>query len=136
MTSMYNPAHPGLVLRDYLGELSITTVAERLGVTRAALSRILNGWLYCLVPRSERRPKCGPSCRLATICFRHNGNHTERLSHSPNWHEQPDAQSSHPHRPRGGFFIPGGCLMFPGAAAKHRSFMWFQYFPFCLTSCG
>jgi antitoxin HigA-1 len=42
MTSMYNPAHPGLVLRDYLGELSITTVAERLGVTRAALSRILN----------------------------------------------------------------------------------------------
>lgn len=43
MTSMYNPAHPGLVLRDYLGELSITTVAERLGVTRAALSRILNG---------------------------------------------------------------------------------------------
>lgn len=43
MTSMHDPAHPGLVLRDYLGELSITTVAERLGVTRAALSRILNG---------------------------------------------------------------------------------------------
>jgi plasmid maintenance system antidote protein VapI len=45
MTSMHNPAHPGLVLRDYLGDLSITTVAERLGVTRAALSRILNGHL-------------------------------------------------------------------------------------------
>jgi addiction module HigA family antidote len=43
MTSMHNPVHPGLVLRDYLGDLSITTVAERLGVTRAALSRILNG---------------------------------------------------------------------------------------------
>ncbi|MEX3954898.1 addiction module HigA family antidote [Trinickia symbiotica] len=43
MTSMHNPAHPGLVLREYLGDLSVTTVAERLGVTRAALSRILNG---------------------------------------------------------------------------------------------
>ena len=39
MTSMHNPAHPGLVLRDYLGELSITTVAERLGVTRAEIGR-------------------------------------------------------------------------------------------------
>jgi hypothetical protein len=26
--------------------------------------------------------------------------------------------------------------MFRGTAAKHRSFMWFQYFSFCLTSCG
>jgi antitoxin HigA-1 len=43
MTSMHNPAHPGLVLREYLGDLSVTTVAERLGVTRTALSRILNG---------------------------------------------------------------------------------------------
>lgn len=43
MTSMHNPAHPGLVLREYLGDLSVTIVAERLGVTRAALSRILNG---------------------------------------------------------------------------------------------
>ena len=40
---MNNPAHPGLVLREYLGELSITEAASRLGVTRAALSRILNG---------------------------------------------------------------------------------------------
>ena len=40
---MNNPAHPGLVLREYLGELSVTDAASRLGVTRAALSRILNG---------------------------------------------------------------------------------------------
>jgi addiction module HigA family antidote len=40
---MHNPAHPGLVLREYIGDLSVTTAAERLGVTRAALSRILNG---------------------------------------------------------------------------------------------
>lgn len=40
---MHNPAHPGLVLREYLGDLSVTEAASRLGVTRAALSRILNG---------------------------------------------------------------------------------------------
>ena len=40
---MHNPAHPGLVLREYLGELTVTEAASRLGVTRAALSRILNG---------------------------------------------------------------------------------------------
>ena len=40
---MHNPAHPGLVLREYLGELTVTDAAARLGITRAALSRILNG---------------------------------------------------------------------------------------------
>lgn len=40
---MNNPAHPGLVLREYLGDLSVTEAASRLNVTRAALSRILNG---------------------------------------------------------------------------------------------
>src|SRR5271157_266629 len=38
-----NPAHPGEVLRDYLGETSVAEAAARLGVTRAHLSRILNG---------------------------------------------------------------------------------------------
>ena len=38
-----NPAHPGEVLRDYLGEMSVKEVANRLGVTRAHLSHILNG---------------------------------------------------------------------------------------------
>jgi addiction module HigA family antidote len=40
---MYNPPHPGFVLREYLGEVSVTSAAIHLGVTRAALSRILNG---------------------------------------------------------------------------------------------
>lgn len=40
---IFNPAHPGEVLRDYLGDLSIKEAASRLGVTRAHLSRILNG---------------------------------------------------------------------------------------------
>jgi len=40
---IFNPAHPGEVLRDYLGEVSITEAASRLSITRAHLSRILNG---------------------------------------------------------------------------------------------
>lgn len=40
---MYNPAHPGLVLRDSLENISVTEAAQRLGITRVALSRILNG---------------------------------------------------------------------------------------------
>lgn len=42
--AMHNPAHPGEVLKEYLPEnLSITDAANHLGVTRVALSRILNG---------------------------------------------------------------------------------------------
>jgi addiction module HigA family antidote len=39
----FNPAHPGEVLRDYLGEMTVSEAASRLQVTRAHLSRILNG---------------------------------------------------------------------------------------------
>jgi antitoxin HigA-1 len=40
---MHNPPHPGEVLRDYLGGVSVTAAAKHLKVTRASLSRILNG---------------------------------------------------------------------------------------------
>ncbi len=40
---MHNPAHPGVALREFLGDLTVTEAAEHLGITRAALSRILNG---------------------------------------------------------------------------------------------
>lgn len=43
MSAMFNPPHPGLLLDDYLGEVSIAEAARRLGVTRATLSRIRNG---------------------------------------------------------------------------------------------
>jgi len=44
MSRMHNPPHPGQVLKEYLPEsLSMTEVAERLGVTRQTLSAILNG---------------------------------------------------------------------------------------------
>lgn len=43
MTTMHNPPHPGEVLREWLAHVSVTDAAKRLGVTRVALSRVLNG---------------------------------------------------------------------------------------------
>ena len=40
---MHDPPHPGSVLREYLGEVSVTDAAKHLGITRVALSRVLNG---------------------------------------------------------------------------------------------
>ena len=40
---MHNPAHPGRLLAYYIGDRSVTEVARHLGVTRPALSRVLNG---------------------------------------------------------------------------------------------
>ena len=46
MMRMHNPPHPGATLREdvlpALG-LSVTQAAQQLGVTRVALSRVLNG---------------------------------------------------------------------------------------------
>ncbi len=46
MTRMFNPPHPGLTLREdvlpALG-LGVTQAAAQLGVSRVALSRVLNG---------------------------------------------------------------------------------------------
>ena len=40
---MFNPPHPGQVLREYLPEkMQITEAAQRLGVSRVALSRVIN----------------------------------------------------------------------------------------------
>ena len=43
--AMLNPCHPGEILRDNLeaAALSVTEAAARLGCTRQALSRLLNG---------------------------------------------------------------------------------------------
>lgn len=40
---MHNPPHPGEALREWRADTSVTEAAARLGVTRAALSRVLNG---------------------------------------------------------------------------------------------
>jgi addiction module HigA family antidote len=40
---MHNPSHPGRILAYYLEGRSVTEVARHMGVTRPALSRVLNG---------------------------------------------------------------------------------------------
>lgn len=44
MARMFNPPHPGEVLREFLPDsMTIEAVARRLGVSRVQLSRVLNG---------------------------------------------------------------------------------------------
>ena len=47
MTRMHNPPHPGEILQDTVlredGGLTVTAFAKRLGVSRVALSRVVNG---------------------------------------------------------------------------------------------
>jgi len=72
---MFDPPHPGSVLKDYLGNVSVTAAAIQLGVTRATLSRILNGnagisaemALRCLM-LSGPALSFGSGCRPSTIC--------------------------------------------------------------------
>ena len=45
-TRMHNPPHPGDVLQDTVvsaGGISVTEFAKQLGVSRVALSRVING---------------------------------------------------------------------------------------------
>ena len=47
MTKMYNPPHPGELLRETLlredGGMTVTELAKHLNVSRVALSRVVNG---------------------------------------------------------------------------------------------
>ena len=46
MTRMHNPPHPGEILQDTVlrdGSITVTQLAKRLGVSRVALSRVVNG---------------------------------------------------------------------------------------------
>jgi len=44
---MFNPPHPGLILKDTVlredGGISVTEFADKLGMTRTAISRVVNG---------------------------------------------------------------------------------------------
>jgi plasmid maintenance system antidote protein VapI len=67
---MHNPSHPGLAIRhDCLEpfELSVTAAAEVLGVTRQALSNVINGRLLV----ADRNP--GYGYKWPMICGRPTG---------------------------------------------------------------
>ena len=56
MRQMYNPAHPGSVLREWLGEMQVSEAAAKLHVSRVTL-----------VPDSERKDAGSrPTCRCAS----------------------------------------------------------------------
>lgn len=40
---MHNPAHPGEVLKEYMGACEVTAFAIKIRVDRTTLSRLLNG---------------------------------------------------------------------------------------------
>lgn len=72
---MFNPPHPGEVLREDLGEVTVTAAARHLGVTRASLSRILNGSVGISPDMALRlsealgtTPSSGPACSRSTTC--------------------------------------------------------------------
>ena len=54
MTMMHNPASPGELLREFLGETTATELARRIGVARATVSRVLNGRTAVTVDLSIR----------------------------------------------------------------------------------
>jgi antitoxin HigA-1 len=51
---MHNPASPGELLREFLGDCPVGKLAEHIGVARATVSRILNGRTAVTVDLSIR----------------------------------------------------------------------------------
>jgi addiction module HigA family antidote len=54
MATMYNPAHPGKLLREYLGTMQVGEAAKHLRVARSTLSRLLNGRTSFTAPMALR----------------------------------------------------------------------------------
>lgn len=54
MTMMHNPASPGELLKEFLGTITATQLAQHIGVARATVSRILNGRTAVTVDLSIR----------------------------------------------------------------------------------
>jgi addiction module HigA family antidote len=51
---MYNPPSPGELLKEFLGEHTITELADHIGVSRATISRLVNGRTAVTVDLSIR----------------------------------------------------------------------------------
>ena len=51
---MYNPPHPGELLREWIGGTPVGEAAARLKVARSTLSRILNGRASVTAPMALR----------------------------------------------------------------------------------
>jgi DNA-binding transcriptional LysR family regulator len=75
---MYNPPHPGEVIREYLGEMTVSAAAEHLGVAglpspASSTARPLSRRRWPCVwppPSAPPRPKSGCACRPSTTSGR------------------------------------------------------------------
>lgn len=74
---MHNPSHPGELLRTWIegANVTVTQLADHIGVTRATLSRIINGhagvtrrWTCGCIKRLVRARACGLIYRSSGIC--------------------------------------------------------------------
>jgi len=54
MAKIHNPASPGELLKEFLGNTTVTELAHGIGVARATVSRILNGRTAVTVDMSIR----------------------------------------------------------------------------------
>lgn len=54
MAILYSPTSPGELLKEFLGDTAATELAQRIGVARATISRILNGRTAVTVDLSIR----------------------------------------------------------------------------------
>jgi antitoxin HigA-1 len=66
---MFNPPHPGRLVREFMGPVTVTQMAQHLDMTRANLSMILNGRAgisaMVAIKLSEALPNWPPSFWLA-----------------------------------------------------------------------
>ena len=72
---MYNPSHPGELLReDVIVELglTVTEAAERLGMSRVAFSRVLNGKAAISPDLAIRLERAGVSTARAWLAMQLN----------------------------------------------------------------
>ena len=70
MSSMFNPPHPGLTLRDDILpalDLQVGEAAAQLGVDRTTLSKVVNGRAAIMAGRL----RCGWLSRLHAISGKH-----------------------------------------------------------------
>ena len=65
LTTMFNPPHPGRLVREFMGDITVTEMAKHLKMTRANLSMILNGRtgisVAVAIKLSEALPNWPPS---------------------------------------------------------------------------
>ncbi|EJF85273.1 HigA family addiction module antitoxin [Candidatus Bartonella washoeensis] len=81
---MYNPPHPGELLReDVIVELglSVTETAERLGMSRVAFSRVLNGKAAISPNLAIRLEMAGVSTARAWLAMQTNYDLAQALKH-------------------------------------------------------